>query len=422
MIRWNKVKAFAAAAMLSAAIGMGAPGIAALAATGTVIGDRVNVRSDASTSSNIVGTAVNGETYDLGETKDDDTGATWYQITLSSGDTGYIRSDFLNVTEDSSTSGSTEDDAAGEGSTQDAGTDSSSTDTGDYQIIMAPDENGTQTYYLYNNAAKERMKLSDIETMKTQLQEAQSAAQSIQTQYRVILIILGVIAVILLAVCIMLVVRLRDALSGRRSHERDLTQERRNQRRNGEANVDGLGGLKRTPRGQNPAARRSDAYPSGTRRAVDATIPGPARDPRMAQRRPAGRPVAANPNSRESGVPGAAGQQNARTARPQNPQAAGENRRYNPAGRPAGTGAPAGGAVRRPVRNEEPVQGRASAAGEAQANRRPAGNPQPQNQRPSEGAAAGQEAARKAQPQPKNFADDDDLDYDFISLDDKDES
>lgn len=414
MIRWNKMKALAASAMLAAVLGTAAPGMAVLAAQGTVIGNTVNVRSDASTSSNIIGTANNGDTYDLGETKQDDTGATWYQITLSSGDTGYIRSDFLNVTEDSGSEGSTEADTSNAGGTESAATDNSSTDTGDYQIIMALDENGNQTYYLYNNAAKERMKLSDIETMKTQLQEAQSAAQSVRSQYRLILIVLAVIVVILIAVCIMLVVRLRDALNGRRSHERDLTQERRNQRRNGDVNADGLNGLKRAPvRSQNPGARRNDAYPSGTRRTMDATNPAAARDPRAAQRRPAGRPLTSNPNQRESGVPGTQKVNGAAERSAERPTAAPNgSRSYDRPVRPqqARDAAPSEAAARRPVR-ENP----AATASQGQPSRRPA----PQQRAPQSQDQAGTEerAARRAQP--RNFADDDDLDYDFISLDDK---
>lgn len=98
-MRRSRIRTIAAAAALSVVIGLAAP-ITGLAATGTVTATNVNVRSDATTQSSVVGSATSGETLQVGESKQDSTGATWYQVTLANGNHGYIRSDFITVTED----------------------------------------------------------------------------------------------------------------------------------------------------------------------------------------------------------------------------------------------------------------------------------------------------------------------------------
>ena len=79
----NRIRTIAAAAALSAAVSFATPafGLVSLAATGTVTGSDINVRSEASSSSSQVGTVTTGDTVTVGETAVDDSGATWYQVT-----------------------------------------------------------------------------------------------------------------------------------------------------------------------------------------------------------------------------------------------------------------------------------------------------------------------------------------------------
>ena len=169
----NRIRTIAAAAALSAAVSFATPafGLVSLAATGTVTGSDINVRSEASSSSSQVGTVTTGDTVTVGETATDDSGATWYQVTLSNGTTGYVRGDFLTVSEDetSSEEASTEETEASTEATTEAtdeaaanATQAAEQDTGGYQVVLAPDENGEDTYYLYDNNAGQRMKISDI--------------------------------------------------------------------------------------------------------------------------------------------------------------------------------------------------------------------------------------------------------------------
>ncbi len=390
--KFNRIRTIAAAAALSAAVSFATPafGLVSLAATGTVTGSDINVRSEASSSSSQVGTVTTGDTVTVGETATDDSGATWYQVTLSNGTTGYIRGDFLTVSEDD-----TSTDASADGSTDastDAATDASTDgtdeaaasaaqaaeqDTGGYQVVLAPDENGEDTYYLYDNNAGQRMKISDIGKLQDDVTAANKEAASVKAKYNIFLIVLGAAAVILAIVCILLVLKLRDALAnGRR--ERDLTMERRDQRRSN-SRADSVESLRVRDRGTGPASRngrgRDDAYASGARRLERGDD---ARDPRDARGTRTARPAAPARDSEARG---------ARPVRPAAPARDGEARGARP--------------VRSAARPESDVRTDRPAA------------------RPAEDAARRPAAPARKQPA-KNFADDD-FDYDFLKLDDKDE-
>ena len=68
------------------------------AAEGKVTGSSVRIRKEASTSSDVVGSASSGETLTINSEVQGSDGHTWYQITKD-GVTGYIRSDLLQKTE-----------------------------------------------------------------------------------------------------------------------------------------------------------------------------------------------------------------------------------------------------------------------------------------------------------------------------------
>ncbi len=396
---WNKkLKARMAAAATTAALTVSLMGMTAFAATGIVNTTDVNVRSTAGTSGDIVGTATVGETYDLGESSTDADGNTWYQITLSDGTTGYIRSDFLDISDDTSADGSSTEstDAATTESTDTATTDTSSTDTGDYQIVLAPDDSGQNTYYLYNNAEGVRMKLSDIDTMRTELTTAQEQASSIRTKYRIFLIVLGVLFIIALIGCIMLYMRLREALSApqQRNRERDLTRDRNNERRNNPHSDD-----------LNLRSTRADRESGAPQRPVNG-----------AQRRPVnGQPVRRPVNGQ--------GQPVRRPMQGQAPQGQPVRRPVQGQGmtsRPVQGQAPQGQGVRRPVQGQAP-QGAAQrpvrpVSGEQQVQRPSA--PQDTVRRPMPQQQAQRPQARPAAPA-DDMDDDDEFDSNFINLDDK---
>ena len=87
--------------------------------TATVIAESVKIRGGAGTSSEQIGSTEKGKTLSItGKTKDAN-GATWYQIYVDEGITGYVRSDTVNV----SGEGSIPDISAGSSNTSSSTTD-----------------------------------------------------------------------------------------------------------------------------------------------------------------------------------------------------------------------------------------------------------------------------------------------------------
>ncbi len=239
--------------------------------------------------------------------------------------------------------------------------------------MLAPDENGADTYYLYNNNEGKRMKISDIQKLEDDVTTANANTNAANKKFTIVLVVAIAAVVVLGAAVVILAIRLKDALeNGRR--ERDLTMERRDQRRN-DHRADSVESL-RKPRSQSGKGRsREDAYASNTVRRVE-------RDPRDA--RPAGGERVQRPAARPA--EGGAYTTRTRSAAPAR-DAEGRTVSRTPAARPASANArPSAGTGERPVRAAEGQE------------RRPAAKP-------------------AARPAARNFAEDD-FDYDFLKLDD----
>ncbi len=407
--KMNRIRTLAAAAALSAAVAFTVPTVSVFAATGTVTGSDINVRSEASSDSSQVGTVTTGDVVTVGETATDSSGATWYQVTLSNGTTGYVRGDFLIVDEseseeetDASAEETTEEsaeDSAEADSTDSAAADAAAAaeqDTGGYQVVLAPDENGEDTYYLYDNNAGQRMKISDISKLQDDVNTANQQAASTKSTYTVFVIVLAATTIIFLIGCIVLFLKLRDALAnGRR--ERDLTMERRDQRRS-DYRADSVESLRR-PRAEQGARSgrgRDDAYASGAGRRVERDSVRDPRDARSA--RPAGDRRPARPAAEDDYAP--------RTTRVARPAADAEGRTAARSARPAAerTARPADTEARR-----ERAARPAAADGEARQAARSA--------RPADGTARRAAAPAPRQSAGKSAADED-FDYDFLKMDD----
>ena len=75
------------------------------AQTGTVIKDDVKVRESASTTSTQVSSLKKGDTVDILEESNDDSGYVWYKIKIKNGEYGYVRSDLVEKSGGSSSTG-----------------------------------------------------------------------------------------------------------------------------------------------------------------------------------------------------------------------------------------------------------------------------------------------------------------------------
>lgn len=476
--KFSRLRVAAAASAMAVALTFAAPAAAftSLAATGTITGSSINVRGEASTTGSIVGTLNTGDTVTVGESTTDDAGATWYQVTLSNGTTGYVRGDYITVSDDGSDASGTTDGSAGDSASDGSGdassdassdsqTDSSEAastetsdpavsdataaaeqDTGGYSIVLAPDgDSGEKTYYLYDNNNSVRMKISDIQKLPDEVTAAQQEAQNVRTRYRIYLIVLAAACAALLIGCIVLGMRLRDALAnGRR--ERDLTMERRDQRRNNR-NADSVESLRHGRPASAPSRTgrgRDDAYASGasrygrdyddrdirsTRTSTTSSVHSarrPAADDDYAGRTPAAggressRPVRggeARPSRETDARPERSYRESdVRTARASRDESVRTSRPAADDGRPART---SGAEDDRDVRSSRPsdVQRRGARPSDDQGYRANRSG----DRNPARGADASGGTARSAVPAGRRTAgtdSDEDFDYDFLQMDD----
>lgn len=81
--------------------------LTAFAAEGKVTASAAKIRKDASTSSEAVGSATNGQTFTIVGEKTGSDGKVWYQISFDGNKTGYIRSDLMKKTEEAGNTGDT---------------------------------------------------------------------------------------------------------------------------------------------------------------------------------------------------------------------------------------------------------------------------------------------------------------------------
>ncbi len=98
------IKGLAALAVMVAVFCM--PVFTCLAAEGKVTAV-VNIRKEASTDSEVVGSTTKDKTIDILDAVKDGSGTVWYKVSVANGGYGYIRSDFVETSETITVSGST---------------------------------------------------------------------------------------------------------------------------------------------------------------------------------------------------------------------------------------------------------------------------------------------------------------------------
>lgn len=78
-------------------LNLGMHSLAFTRTTGEVTGSSVKVRATASTDSNVVASVRSGDKLDVTDAVNGSDGKVWYKIIVSAGESGYIRSDFVNL-------------------------------------------------------------------------------------------------------------------------------------------------------------------------------------------------------------------------------------------------------------------------------------------------------------------------------------
>lgn len=415
MKRFTRIGFRVLAAAVSLTVALSFAGITALAtATGTVSGSGVRVRASASTDSSVVGNLSGGDTVEVTAEEQDASGQTWYAVTLSNGQKGYIRGDLLSVSgEIGAEEAPAETEPAEVDTTTPAETDTSTTpaatttQTSDqYQLVLSPDpQTGENVWYLYFTEDGERLKVSDIQDLANRLDDAQKNQGESAKKFRILMIVFLVLFLLAAGACILLFFKLRDMMSG----DVDLARERSAQRKVNR-NADAVT-IRRSGEGSRSSRERSDAYPAGERSAERRTGTGAVRPAeRSNTRRPSEGSTSASTSRRPAGEPARDREYDReRTVRP-------DARRSAEAG------------SRRPVERDyssadqrESGVHRSSAEGasvrEGRESVRTARPEAKDGIQPARRESAGRpEQAPRRQPQARNFADaDDDMGYGFLN-------
>lgn len=185
--------------------------------TATIAGNAaVNVRSGAGTSYAKVAALEAGSSVTLVAKSNDETGTTWYQIKCeANGTEGFLRSDLLVLPADaviepySENAPAGEDDENGEVTeapteeVQESGyTEEAEQVNYDYEIVYTADDSGVEQYYLYDHVNNTRQKVTDMLNAITELNKNYQEASSSLATYKILTIVFGGLAFILLILTI----------------------------------------------------------------------------------------------------------------------------------------------------------------------------------------------------------------------------
>ncbi len=272
-------------------------------------GQSVRVRSNASTTSQIVTTAENGMALTVTGQATGTDGKTWYQVSFISNSievTGFIRSDYVELSGELQapvTEEQTTDDSASEEQTEDTQSTSKDWDT----------QLQGDSWYLLDLAGQKQYKIDDLFNSINQISEINTQFTTDQKKLKsqkAVIIILVILLVVLAAAVTLLIFKIKDMMDAadfsdaeesvrRRRVDRPKTERNQGQRLAGQsgrpqgqrvmqevgaerrpAGRPAAQGTKQTPQGQRPAGQ--NGRPQGQRVMQEAG----------AERRPVGRPAA----------------------------------------------------------------------------------------------------------------------------------
>lgn len=347
-------------------------------ASATVTGGQsVRIRSNASTTSQIVTTASSGLALTVTGQATGTDGKTWYQVNfISNGSTveGFIRSDYVNLSEELTPYTEEPEQPAEEPAAEPESTPEPETKKA-YETVLQDGE-----WYLVVTETNEGYVIQDIfDKMASNVTEYEKLEKKVKSE-KVVIIILVILLVGAAAGAALLFFKMKDISDAEYFNEveRETLRRREASRPAGQKVMHTVGADKQRPAGTRPAGAPQGQKPAGVR--------------------PAGAPQGQKPaGARPAGAP--------QGQRPAGARPAGASQGQRPAGtRPAG-----------------------APQGQRPAGARPAGTPQGQ---PPVGERPEQPAAGKPKPQPKqgntqpgwqakNFMadDDDEFEFEFLNYD-----
>ena len=195
--------------------------------TATITADSVNVRKGAGTGYDSVGKVTKGDTVTVtGEATGTDN-KTWYQVKFGNDRTGFVRSDLIEVGAAAPAEGGEGAEATenpeGEAAPEEGGenaeasepeestTVASEAGDGNFSLVYTPDNDGNDTWYLYDNFEGYRVKVNELIDAAKSSDEVSKLTKTNNT-YKTIMIILAVLIAALIVGLILLALKLKDSL------------------------------------------------------------------------------------------------------------------------------------------------------------------------------------------------------------------
>ena len=188
--------------------------------------DSVSVREGASTNSNKKATAPAGQALSITGQANGSDGKVWYQI--SYGDVnGFIRSDYVNTSTETEDTGEAEADTETEEpeETEMEADLPVSAPNSDYELKYEPNNEGVDTWYLYDHIKGTRQSIDNINAVMQQSQAAESLDAGDASKYKKIVIIMGIVILFLVIAVSILLFKLRDSYEDWEDDEDDEAYE-----------------------------------------------------------------------------------------------------------------------------------------------------------------------------------------------------
>ena len=180
---------------------------ASTAAAGKVTGDNVNIRENPSTSAAVVIKANGGAEVTISGETTDNSGKIWYQVNYND-KTGFIRSDFLEITQTAEPvveeTVETQEEEPAEPVVQEPVNQ-------DYELVYEANMEGVEEWFLYDYNRGTKQSLENLLTIVRQSQEEEGNAASQLKTFKIIAIVLAAVILVLVVVVTVLIFKLRDS-------------------------------------------------------------------------------------------------------------------------------------------------------------------------------------------------------------------
>lgn len=200
------------------------------AQSATIKGDSVNTRSGAGTNYDKVEALTGGTQVTVTGQANDSDGTVWYQVTLPSGKTAFVRNDFLELGEVIEQEPAEPEEPVAEEPVEpepvepEEPVEAAPIVSDQYVALYEEDDTGTYYWYLHNNDDNYRVKIDDLLDAARSVDEVDAIEKQNKT-LKMALIIMGVVLVILVIILVVLIFRLRDYMYYEEEEEDDEEEE-----------------------------------------------------------------------------------------------------------------------------------------------------------------------------------------------------